>query len=69
MYDWKYSRNRGSQLLSSRAAFWSALCYVMTEAEPTRETRQGVIHRDTMENVLRKCQFSEGVVFMRSGDK
>ena len=62
MYYWKYSHNRDSQVLFSRAACRSALYYVMTEAEPTRETRQGVIHRDTIESVLRMCGFSEGVV-------
>jgi hypothetical protein len=42
---------------------------MMTEAGSTRETRQGVVHRDTPGNVLRMCQFSGRVVFMRSGDK
>jgi hypothetical protein len=40
----------------------------MTEAEPTRETRQSVIHWSMIENSLRMCQFSEGVAFVRSAD-
>jgi hypothetical protein len=53
MYCWKYSHNRGLQVPFSKAACWSALRYVMTEAESTRQTRQSVIYRSMIENILR----------------